>query len=102
MPIQWIYFPSPERWVSQHGSSGGAVADQNGDLTGLIVTATDAPDTASRDLRAIRPPTSCVTRLRAGISLSAYLSGNILDEAAVFNAGTAPTLTQELENVLNQ
>lgn len=87
--------------VSQQGSSGGAAANQEGLLEGLIVTATDAPDTASRDLRALAS-TYIKTDFQkeAGVSLDAYLSGNLAIQARQFQIGTAPTLTQELVNVL--
>lgn len=83
--------------VSQKGSSGGAVADTDGTLLGLIVTATEASDTASRDLRAIS--TSYLIsdfQKESGASLSTFLSGDIAAEAKAFGLGIAPTLTQEL------
>ncbi len=87
--------------VAQQGSSGGAVADGNGNLVGLIVTSSIAPDTASRDLRALA--TSYIARdfeKERGISLPLYLSSDLAAEAALFRIGTAPTLTQALINVL--
>jgi hypothetical protein len=89
--------------LSQHGSSGGAVATKSGDLTGLVVTATDAPDTASRDLRALT--TSYLIRdfaSESGLPLVTFLGGDILAEAAAFNRDVAPTLTKELTDVLNR
>lgn len=87
--------------LSQHGSSGGAVADASGTLIGLIVTATDGEQTATRDLRALA--TSYLVRdfaTEAGMSLSTYLGGDILAEAAAFNRDIAPALIQKLVGFL--
>ncbi len=87
--------------VAQQGSSGGAVASRSGELMGLIVTSSDATDTASRDLRAL-----AATYIRrdfereSGKTLSAYLAGNLTQELELFRIGTAPTLTQSLVNAL--
>lgn len=89
--------------VSQHGASGGPVADRTGSLIGTIVTATDGADTSSRDLRAIS--TNYILRdfpNEAGTTLPAFLAGNILAEAATFNLTIAPTLTKELTDALNR
>ena len=89
--------------VAQKGSSGGAVTDEKGTLTGLIVTATDAPDTASRDLRAIA--TSYIIRDFAnefGSPLPVFLENDIKAEAHSFALGTAPTLTTELRQALER
>jgi S1-C subfamily serine protease len=89
--------------VAQQGSSGGAAVDGSGKLVGLVVTSTTAPDTASRDLKAITTP--YIIRdfeSERGISLSDFLSRDLVKEAAAFNLGTAPTLTQALVNVLSQ
>jgi hypothetical protein len=88
--------------LSQHGSSGGPVATYGAALTGIIVTATDGVDTASRDLRAIT--TSYIVRdfaSESGTPLPTFLSGDILSEAATFNANIAPGLTKQLTDVLN-
>jgi hypothetical protein len=90
--------------LSQHGSSGGAVTDQNGVLLGLIVTATDAADTASRDLRAISTPYiihDFITQT-AGTPLPSYLAGDVAAEANTFNSVTAPSLTQTLVKAIEQ
>lgn len=87
--------------VSQQGSSGGAVTDTNGTLVGVIVTATDAPDTASRDLRAIATPYIIQDfQKEAGISLQSFLGGNIDAEEQSFMLGILPTLRQELVTAL--
>lgn len=89
--------------VAQQGSSGGAVANLDGRLVGVVVTSTTAPDTASRDLRALSLP--YIARdfeHERGIGFAEFLSRDLAKEAAAFNVGTAPTLTQQLLNVLNQ
>ncbi len=89
--------------VAQQGSSGGAVSNQDGMLIGLIVTSTDAADTASRDLRALA--TSYILRdfaSESGSTLDAYLSGDTALKANQFQIGTAPTLSQTLFNELNR
>ncbi|MES2014401.1 MAG: serine protease [Patescibacteria group bacterium] len=87
--------------VAQQGASGGAVTNEDGVLMGIVVTATDAPDTASRDLRAIA--TSYIIRdfqKEAGTPIDTYLQGDIETEAHTFALTTAPTLTQRLVNVI--
>lgn len=87
--------------VAQKGSSGGAVANDSGELLGLIVTSTAAEDTASRDLRAIA--TTYLIRdfeKESGTPLFAYLAGDVALRAQQFALGIAPTLTQTLINAL--
>lgn len=87
--------------VSQQGASGGAVANQNGILMGIIVTATDAPDTASRDLRAIT--TSYIIRdfqKEAGMPLDTYMEADTKARADTFAATIAPALTKKLIDAL--
>lgn len=87
--------------VAQQGSSGGAVATESGALLGLIVTSTNAPDTASRDLRALAM--HYIERdfsNESGKPLDLFLAGELDAAAHAFNTGTAPTLTQTLINVL--
>ena len=88
--------------VAQQGSSGGPVARSDGALVGLIVTSSSAPDTASRDLRALS--TEYIVRdfqSEAGTALATFLGLNLADQAAIFNAVTAPSLTNALTAVLN-
>lgn len=88
--------------VAQQGSSGGAVANQNGTLLGMIVTSSIADDTANRDLRALS--TEYIVRdfeKEAGASLSTYLTGNIAENARLFNMLVSPTLTKLITNVLD-
>lgn len=87
--------------VAQQGASGGAAVSQSGALMGIIVTATQAPDTASRDLRAIE--SSYIIRdfkKEAGVSIQEYLGGDTALEAQDFNERIAPALTQKLINVI--
>jgi len=89
--------------VAQQGSSGGAVADSNGNLVGLIVTSTITPDTASRDLHALA--TSYIARdfeHEYGISLPSFFTRDLKGAAQIFATVIAPTLTQALTAVLNQ
>lgn len=86
--------------VAQQGSSGGAVANKEGHLVGLIVTSSEAPDTASRDLRALS--TEYIIRdfaKEAGIGLGAFLSLNLAEQARIFQITIAPTLTKTLTDV---
>ncbi|TAJ13882.1 trypsin-like serine protease [Patescibacteria group bacterium] len=83
--------------VSQQGSSGGAAVNGSGSLIGVIATSSDAPDTGSRDLRAIT--TSYIIadfQKETGVRLGTYLIGNTEVTARVFAQTTAPTLTQIL------
>ena len=89
--------------VAQQGSSGGAVTNEKGSLIGLIVTSSDAPDTASRDLRALT--TSYVIddfAKEAGVSLASYLSANLSEQALIFRLKASPILSQALINVLEK
>ena len=89
--------------VAQQGASGGAVADGNGTLMGIIVTTSDAPDTGGRDLRAIS--TAYIVRdfqKESGTSIAAYLDGDIASKAHTFAQDTAPALTQKLINAIEK
>lgn len=89
--------------VAQQGSSGGAVANQKGTLVGLVVTATDAPDTASRDLRALT--TEYIVndfKKETGVSLPDFLSPNLTERALSFRLVTMPSLTKALTDVLEK
>lgn len=87
--------------VAQQGSSGGAITNYDGVLLGVIVTSTDAPDTASRDLRAIDTPYIIRDFAKeAGISLPEFLSADVAKEATSFQQNRAPALTQKLVNVI--
>ncbi|OGG46723.1 hypothetical protein A2841_03395 [Candidatus Kaiserbacteria bacterium RIFCSPHIGHO2_01_FULL_48_10] len=87
--------------VAQQGSSGGAVADGNANMIGLITTSTQGADTASRDLRAVA--TAYIVEdfaKESGVSFETFLNGNLFTQAQIFNIGMAPTLTKALTNVL--
>ena len=95
--------------VAQQGSSGGAVAVANAKspsgaaLLGLIVTSSDATNTAGRDLRALS--TEYIIRdfeSERGIPLADYLGSDLLQEKALFELNTKPTLSAALINVLEQ
>lgn len=83
--------------VAQKGSSGGAVVNENAELVGIIVTSTDAVNTADRDLRAIT--ISHINRSLSdnrGSSLSSLLLGDLDSKSDNFNDTEAPNLTQIL------
>lgn len=87
--------------VAQKGSSGGAVTDGNGNLLGLIVTASEGTDTASSDLRALSTPYIISDFQEAsGVPLQTFLNRNLLDEEEQFSLNTEPELRTELENAL--
>lgn len=83
--------------IAQQGASGGAAVNEDGALMGIIVTATDAPDTASRDLRAISTPYIIRDfKKEAGVSIDTYLNGDTAVEAQNFANTVAPALTAQL------
>ena len=87
--------------MAQQGSSGGAAADKYGVLIGVIVTSTEAPDTGSRDLRALA--TSYIVRdfkNQFGTSLETFLSHDLETEASQFKTNTAPSLSATLINAI--
>lgn len=83
--------------VAQHGSSGGPVTDTDGVLRGIIVTTTEAADTANRDLRAIA--TSYIISdfaTERGKSLQSFLSADLATEAEIFAQVFEPSEHQAL------
>lgn len=87
--------------VAQKGSSGGAVTDTDGILIGLIVTATEAADTGSRDLRAISTPYIIRDFEReSGMPLQAFLSGDLASRQAWFSSSIEPALRASLKSAL--
>ncbi|MEK7613307.1 MAG: trypsin-like peptidase domain-containing protein [Patescibacteria group bacterium] len=95
--------------VAQQGSSGGAAAQANSTspngaaLLGLITTSSDAPDTGSRDLRALS--TEYIIRdfeAERGLPLASYLGMSLKEEQERFALSTAPTLSSALITVLEQ
>jgi hypothetical protein len=88
--------------VAQHGSSGGAVADEGGRLVGVVVTSTVEPNTAARNLYALS--TSYIARdfkNETGVELADFLAGDLVEKASSFNSGIAPTLAKKLTDALN-
>ncbi len=94
----------PGTILSQKGASGGAVVRaSDSKLIGLIVTASQAESTASRDLRAItlRHINESLIAEKAQ-TLEQLLSGALGPKAATFNLTLAPTYTQTLVDVLER
>jgi hypothetical protein len=83
--------------VSQGGSSGGAAVSNTNKLVGIIVTSTEAPTTAERDMRAITIAHINQSLLaELGSDIATLLSGNVSLTADSFNTKIAPTLTSLL------
>lgn len=79
--------------VAQRGSSGGAVVNSEGKLIGIIVTSTNAPTTAGRDLDAIS--ISHISRglqSEIGLSLNSLLASNLEISLKEFNDKTLPAI----------
>jgi len=90
--------------VSQSGASGGSVVRQHdGALVALIATASDAANTASRDLRAItlaHIDRSLAAEGKGGIA--ALLTGDLSQKLEDFNTNTAPALAKKLLDALKR
>ncbi|MBX9765096.1 trypsin-like peptidase domain-containing protein [Patescibacteria group bacterium] len=87
--------------VAQSGASGGAATNTAGELMGIVVTSTQAPDTASRDLRAITM--SYLVRdfqNEAGESFTSYLLGNLSEKAQIFRNTKEPALIEMLTSAV--
>jgi hypothetical protein len=81
---------------AQGGSSGGAVVNPWGRLIGIVTTTTEAASTADRNLRAITLSyISSDFKAQTGLSLSAFLAGDLASEQADFNTHTAPSLLSQ-------
>lgn len=88
--------------VAQHGSSGGAVVNAEGNLLGLIVTSTEAETTGERDLHAITVGhISRSFKEDTGRDLFEMLSYNLQLTADSFNEEVAPALTKLLEGAIS-
>lgn len=88
--------------VAQRGSSGGGAVGPDGKLLGIIVTSTDASDTASRDLDAIS--ISHIDRslfAEAGQSLDTLLHNNLDTVAENFARDILPELSKLLNDEFN-
>lgn len=89
--------------VSQQGSSGGAATNSDGTLIGVIATASDGTDTASRDLRAISTRYIIESfQKESGVSLASYLNGDLIAEARDFQKSVAPGLTATLISAIEK
>ena len=90
--------------VSQSGASGGSVVRQrDGALLAVIATASDAANTASRDLRAItlaHIDRSLAAEGKGGIA--ALLTGDLSQKLEDFNTNTAPALAKKLLEALKK
>jgi len=89
--------------VAQQGASGGAVTREDGVLTGLITTSSDAETTGERDLRALS--TEYIIRdfeSESGWTLADYLGADLNQQRQLFWFTTAPALAQQLVDVLKR
>lgn len=87
--------------VAQSGASGGAATNLQGELMGIVVTSTQAADTASRDLRAIT--ISYFLRdfqIESGQSLTEYVTGDLAEKATAFRINQEPVLVKKLVDAL--
>ncbi len=79
--------------LSQRGASGGAVANQNGNLIGIVVTTTEGTSTNERDLRAITiKHVDQTLTAETGTGLKKLLSFDLIGTAKNFNESIAPLL----------
>jgi hypothetical protein len=91
----------PGTVLSQKGSSGGAVIDENGSLIGLISTSGEGEQTKERDLRAITGAYINRDLKRViNIDLSGFLS-NIDQIFTIFKNETEPILSKIIKQNLN-
>lgn len=89
--------------VAQSGASGGAVTNMTGELMGIVVTSTLAPDTSSRDLRAITMQYFLRDfESEARETLGSYATGDLAQKAASFRAGDEVYLINRLTDALSQ
>lgn len=89
--------------VAQSGASGGAVTNMNGELMGIVVTSTLAPDTSSRDLRAITMQYFLRDfEAEARETLGSYATGDLSQKVASFQAGDEVYLINRLTGALSQ
>lgn len=86
--------------VSQKGSSGGAVVNDQGELIGIISTESEAAKTSDRDLRAIT--LAYINRDLINESGSSIIDilANPAEYAKVFNINIAPKLVEILTNAI--
>jgi hypothetical protein len=88
--------------AAQKGSSGGGIVNTNGELLGIVVTASVEKQTDDRDLRAITlSHISRSLKKDSGFGLKDYLTGDLLAKSDQFKNNTAPELTSLLESALD-
>ncbi|MBI2476054.1 MAG: trypsin-like peptidase domain-containing protein [Candidatus Taylorbacteria bacterium] len=88
--------------VAQRGSSGGAVVNAEGKLLGIIVTSTDAKDTADRNLDAIS--IAHINRSLAAetnLTLDSLLASSLENFSAHFETDILPDLKKLLLDEVN-
>lgn len=93
----------PGTVVSQKGSSGGLVVDKNATLIGMITTSSEETATSDRRLNAIT--TAYINRTlqnELGITLSQFLSQDLVEFAKEFQKTNIPNLTKLITDELNK
>ena len=89
--------------VAQKGASGGAIVGSDGQLIGVIATATDANTTSERSLQAIT-----IAHIERSLNeemtmnLESFLSGDLNERLQSFQKTLAPALTEALVKELNK
>ncbi|MEK7081814.1 MAG: serine protease [Patescibacteria group bacterium] len=89
--------------VAQKGASGGAIVGTDGQLIGVIATATDANNTSERSLQAIT-----IGHIERSLNeemtmnLESFLSGDLNERLQSFQKTLAPALTEVLVKELNK
>lgn len=89
--------------VAQKGASGGAIADSDGQLIGLIATATDANITSERSLQAIT--IGHIERNlneEMGMNLESFMGNDLRERLQSFQRTLVPALTEALVKELNR
>ncbi|MFA6273276.1 MAG: serine protease [Candidatus Paceibacterota bacterium] len=89
--------------VAQKGASGGAIADIDSRLIGLIVTATNADTTSERFLHAIT--VAHIERSlneEMGMNLESFMGNNLQERLQSFQQTLAPALTEVLVKELDK
>lgn len=89
--------------VAQKGASGGAVVGSDGQLIGIIATATDANTTSERSLQAIT--IGHIERSlneEIGMNLESFVGNNLGERLQSFQKTLMPALTEVLVKELNK
>jgi|GEM_PF-2115334 len=80
--------------ASEHGVSGGAAANAQGELVGIIVTSTQAPTALERELRVLSSAyINRELRAETGETLSEFSNGNVRSIMRTFQEEELPVLT---------